>query len=213
MIDSVDIAVASVDSDSSECKAELLSWAVNDDWLAGAGSREGGVSAGGGVSGGGVWWQWVLRHGTGQWGHAKNICGRNNVCVGECTVNTTILGLGLGLLLILLFCSRYFEVISSFICLWQIFNTYTHTHTNTFTHSPAGIMRDRALVEDDLGMLGPGLGELSWLIMSEDGLQAVSGLFTPSAREISWSRCSEKLPDPTQKKDFWSLNDYSSGFS
>lgn len=54
MIDSIDIAVASIDSNSSECEAELLPRTVNDDWLARAGSREGGVSAGGGVSGGGV---------------------------------------------------------------------------------------------------------------------------------------------------------------
>lgn len=78
-------------------------------------------------------------------------------------------------------------------------------HTKPHTHSPAGIMRDRALVEDDLGMLVCGLGEVKWLIVSADGLLAVSGLSPPSGRDISWSRCSEKLPAQTQKKSVTAL--------
>lgn len=61
-------------------------------------------------------------------------------------------------------------------------------------------MRDRALVDDDLGMLVSGLGEVEWMIVSVDGLSAVSGLATPSGRDISWSRCSEKLPVQTQTR-------------
>lgn len=67
------------------------------------------------------------------------------------------------------------------------------------THTPAGIMRDRALVDDDLGMPLPGLGEVKWLMEPVDGLFAVSGLSPPSGRDISWSRCSEKLPNEARE--------------
>lgn len=64
-------------------------------------------------------------------------------------------------------------------------------------------MRDRAPVETDLGTLTdvrgfscppppPGLGETT------DALWSPSGLCTPSPRGVSWSKCSEKLPDRTQ---------------
>lgn len=88
----------------------------------------------------------------------------------------------------------------------------TMQYPHTDTHTPAGIMRDRALVDDDLGMLVSVLGEVKWLMVLVDCLLAVSGLSTPSGRDISWSRCSEKLPVQTQwKKSFVNSSHYRFG--
>lgn len=64
----------------------------------------------------------------------------------------------------------------------------SHTHT---VHSPPGIMSDRALVDTDFGTLltahcfsvVSGLGAVRKAAVSEEGLQELSRLSTPSPRD------------------------------
>lgn len=73
--------------------------------------------------------------------------------------------------------------------------------------SPPGISRDKAPVEMDLGTLGTapvlsaalsGRRELVWVTWSVEVWLVQSGLSKPSPRGVSWSRCSEKLPEESR---------------